>query len=129
MVHTMRLALACADLDIMWKASLRIGQLRTSLRVASFDRASTRMEELADGRTHPHCGMERTCNLIILLQTRTATQYLWQPELLDSAFHVGDLSLRWCGSLDPLGRFSPHTAYHVCVGERLWSPLTGLHTE
>jgi hypothetical protein len=51
---------------------------------------------------YPHCSMESPSNLIILLQSRTASKNLWQPKLSNSSLHVPNLSLRWRRRLYPL---------------------------
>lgn len=73
--------------------------------------------------------MERSGDLIILLQSRTASKDLWEPELPHGALHVSDFALSWCWRLDPLRRLSPNTAHHVGVGKGLWCSLLGLHVE
>jgi hypothetical protein len=73
--------------------------------------------------------MERPRNLIVLLQSGTATQDLWQPELANGRLHVANLSLGGGWSLDPLRRLSADTTYHVRVGEGLRGALRRLDVE
>jgi hypothetical protein len=73
--------------------------------------------------------MKSPRNLVILLQSGTASQNLWEPELAHGALHVPDLPLRWGWCLHPLGRLPPDTTDHVGVGERLGGSLLGLHVE
>lgn len=70
--------------------------------------------------------MQRPSNLVVLLQSRAATQDLRQPELTDRAFHVANLSLGRRGCLHPLGRLTTYTTHHVGMGERLRRPLRWL---
>ena len=67
--------------------------------------------------TDPHCSMQGSSNLVVLLYPRTASKNFGQPELADGVLHVSNLSLRWLRCLDPLGGLPPNTAYHVCVSE------------
>jgi hypothetical protein len=53
-------------------------------------------------QTHPHCGMQSSRYLVVLLQPRTATKYFWQPKLSDSPLHMPNLSLRGGRCLHPL---------------------------
>lgn len=73
--------------------------------------------------------MQSTSYLVILLEARTATQDLRQPELAYCTLHVADLALGRGRSLDPLGRFSSNTTDHVGVGQGLGGPLLRLHIE
>ena len=75
--------------------------------------------------TYPHRSMKSPSDLIILFQSRTASKNLWQPKLTNCSLHVSDLSLRRCRCLDPLGRLSSDTTYHVGMSEGLWRPLLG----
>jgi hypothetical protein len=68
-------------------------------------------------------------NLIILLQSGTAAQDLWKPELADSRLHVANLSLRWSWGFDPLRRLSSDAANHIGVGEGLRRTLGSLDIE
>lgn len=74
---------------------------------------------LAKRHTYPHSSVERSCDLIVLLQPGTATQDLWQPEGAYCALHVPDLALSWCWGFDPLRWFPADTTYHVGMGECL----------
>ena len=76
--------------------------------------------------SYPHSGMQRSGDLIILLQPRAASQDLWQPELPDCTFHVPNLALRWCWRLHPLRWLSSHTAHHVGMGQCLGGTLSWL---
>jgi hypothetical protein len=78
---------------------------------------------------YPHGSMQRTSNLVVLLQPGAATQNLRKPELANGTLHVTDLALSRGGSLDPLRGLTANTAYHVSMGEGLGRPLLGLHVE
>lgn len=78
---------------------------------------------------YPHSGVQGTGNLIILFQSRTATQNLRQPELTDGTFHVLNLPLCRGGRLDPLAGFTANTADHIRMSESLRSPLAGFDIE
>lgn len=47
--------------------------------------------------TYPHSSVQSSSNLIILFESGTAAQNLWQPELAYGTFHVANfaLSRRW----------------------------------
>lgn len=79
--------------------------------------------------THLHSGVQRTSNLVILLQPGAATQDLGQPELSNGALHVSNLALRGRRRLDPLRGLAADTADHVRMRESLWGPLLGLGGE
>ena len=72
--------------------------------------------------------MQRSSNLIILLQSRAASQNLGQPELANGALHMTDLPLRGGGGSNPLRRLTTNTADHVGMGEGLGGALGGLHS-
>jgi hypothetical protein len=72
---------------------------------------------------YPHGSMKGAGNVVVLLQSRAASENLRQPELPDGALHVSNLSLwRW-RSLDPLRGLAADTTYHVGMGEGLWRTL------
>lgn len=73
--------------------------------------------------------MKSARNLVILLQSRAASQNLGEPELTNSSLHVANLSLGGRGGLDPLGGLATNTTYHVGVGESLGGSLLRLHVE
>lgn len=73
--------------------------------------------------------MQGASDLIVLLESGTGAENLWQPELADGALHVCDLALCWLRGLDPLRRFPANTANHVGVSQGLWSALSGLHAQ
>lgn len=72
--------------------------------------------------------MQGSCNLIILLQSRTATQNLRQPELANGALHMTDFPLGRGGGSNPLRRFTTNTTDHIGMGEGLGGALRGLHS-
>jgi len=88
------------------------------------------VSKLVDGylnsRTYPHRCVQRPCDLIVLLQSRAASQNLRQPELADCALHMPDLSLGRRGCSCPLRWLAANTADHICMGESLGSPLVDL---
>jgi len=73
--------------------------------------------------------MKRPRNIVILLETRAASEDLWQPELANGTLHVAYLALGRRRCLDPLRRFPSDTAHHIGMGQSLWSPLLGLHVQ
>ncbi len=119
MVHTMRLAPASADLDIVWEASL---DGRVPLEVFYKKHCLSKM-------AYPHSSMQRASNLVILLEPWTAPQDLGQPELADSTLHVANLALSRWRSLNPLRRLAANTADHVGMGQRLRRSLLRLDVE
>ena len=72
--------------------------------------------------------MQSSSNLIILLQSRTTTQNLRQPELTNGALHMTDLPLGGGGGSNPLRRFTTNTTDHIGMGESLGGALGGLHS-
>lgn len=48
---------------------------------------------IVDWNVYPHGSMESASNVVVLLQSRTASQNLRQPELTNSTLHVSNLSL------------------------------------
>lgn len=117
MVNTVRLATACADLDI-------VGEARLVEVSATFvlHPVRTRM-------TYSHGSMQRTSNVVVLLQPWAAAEDLRQPELPDSALHVSNLALSWGRGLDPLRRLAANTTDHVGMCECLGRPLLGFGVE
>jgi len=115
MVHAVRLAATSTNLNVVWKTGLR-------LSVNTIQGINT----IYVVGTHPHRRVQRPCNLVVLLKSGTASQDLGQPKLADRTFHVPNLSLWWRRCPCPLRRLPTDTAYHVGMGERLWSALTGL---
>lgn len=79
--------------------------------------------------TYAHGSMQRASDVVVLLQSRAATENLWLPERRYGTFHVANLSLGGSGRLDPLGGLSAHTAYHVSMRESLWSSLAWLDVQ
>lgn len=79
--------------------------------------------------TNPHGCVEGSGNLVVLLQTWTASQNFWQPELAHGTLHVGHFALSWRWCFHPLRRFPADTTYHVGMGERLWRSLSRLDVE
>lgn len=79
--------------------------------------------------THPHGGVQRPGNLVVLLETRAAAENLGQPELADGTLHVANLALSGRRCLDPLRGLTANTADHVGMGERLGRALLGLGGE
>ena len=73
--------------------------------------------------------MEGPRNLVVLLEPRAASQNLWQPEGANCALHVSNLALARCRRLDPLRWLPSHTAYHVCVGQRLGTLCSLSHVQ
>ncbi len=73
--------------------------------------------------------MQRPRILIILLQSRTATQDLWQPELPHGTLHMPDLALCRRRRLNPLGWLAAHTAHHVGMREGLRGTLLRLDVQ
>lgn len=73
--------------------------------------------------------MQRSCNFVVLLKARAATQDLGEPELTHGSLHVANLTLGGGGGLDPLGGFATNTAYHIRMGECFRCPLGGLDGE
>jgi hypothetical protein len=51
---------------------------------------------------YPHCRMKRTCNLVVLFQSRAATKNFWQPELSNGALHVSNSALNRSRGAHPL---------------------------
>lgn len=51
------------------------------------------MHGRSSGMTHPHGSMKGAGNVVVLLQSRTASENLRQPELADGALHVSNFSL------------------------------------
>lgn len=45
------------------------------------------------GLTYPHGSMKGAGNVVVLLQSRAASENLRQPELADGALHVSNLAL------------------------------------
>lgn len=72
--------------------------------------------------------MQSSSNLIILLQSRTTTQNLRQPELTNGALHMTDLPLGGGGGSNPLRRFTTNTTDHIGMGKGLGGALGGLHS-
>jgi hypothetical protein len=70
-------------------------------------------------KAYPHGSVERPCNLVVLLEPRTASQDLRKPESTDGALHVANLALSWRGRLHPLRGLSANTTDHVGMGKRL----------
>lgn len=70
--------------------------------------------------------MQGAGNVIVLLQSRAASEDLGQPELADSTLHVADFALRWRGRLDPLRRLAANATDHVGMGQSLGGALLGL---
>lgn len=105
----MWLTATSADLDVVWEASLE-------------DSKHVFVELLIEA-IYPHSGMKRSGNLIVLFQTRAATEDLWKPELTDGTFHVLNASLNGCRSANPLRGFAPNTTDHVGMSECLWCVL------
>ena len=116
MVYAVWLAPAGADLDIMREASLEGESVGARWC-------------LDTKKSHPHGGVQSPGNFVVLLETRAASEDLWQPELANSAFHVANFALSWGRSLDPLRRFPSDTTHHVGMGQCLWRPLLGLDIE
>lgn len=117
MVYTVRLATACADLDIVGETGLDKVSATFVLRCLW-----TRM-------TYSHGSMQRTSNVVVLLQPRATAEDLRQPELSDSALHVSNLALGWGRGLDPLGRLPANTTDHVGMCKCLGRPLLGFGVE
>ena len=113
MVNTVRLASASADLDIMRETCLGTVSyvFQTSIKCL---------------KSYSHSGVEGSCNLVVLLQSRTAAQDFGKPELAYSPLHVANLALSGWGSFDPLRWFSTHAAYHVGMSQRLGGSLSRL---
>lgn len=109
MMDAVRLVLAGADLYIVREACL--------LRPVSFSHPSILPDSGDFRKTYPHGRMQGFGDFIILFQTGAASQDLRQPKLAHGSFHVTNLSLRWRGSPDPLGRFPTNTANHVGMSE------------
>lgn len=80
-------------------------------------------------KTYPHSSMKRSCDFIILLQSRTASQNLRQPELSDCSLHMSNLPLSGGGCLDPLRWLSSDTADHVRMSEGLRCTLLRLYVQ
>lgn len=72
--------------------------------------------------TYPHSSVKGSCNIIVLFQPGTASENFRKPKRSDSTLHMANLSLRGSWRLHPLRRLSSNTAYHVCMGQCLWSP-------
>ena len=72
--------------------------------------------------------MQRSSNLIILLQSRTASQNLGQPELAHGALHMTNLPLSGRGGSHPLRGLTTNTTDHIGMGEGLGGALGGLHS-
>lgn len=67
--------------------------------------------------------MKGAGNVVILLQSRAASENFRKPELTDGALHVSNLALwRW-RCLDPLRGLTADTAYHVGMGKSLGCTL------
>lgn len=116
MVDAVRLATACADLDIVGETGL--------------DNISTMLDAFIRTKvTYSHGSMQGASNVIILLQPRAAAQDLRQPELPDSTLHVSDLALSRGRGLDPLGRLAANTTDHVGMCKGLGRPLLVLGIE
>lgn len=79
--------------------------------------------------TYPHGGMEGSSNLIILLESRAASEDFRQPELAHGTLHVTDFALSRGRCPHPLRGFTAHPAYHVGMGEGLGGALNGLDIE
>lgn len=109
-VDTMGLAISGADLDVMRKAGL----WESAFAIAE-----------CCVQAYAHGGVKRASNAVILLQSRTATEDLWQPELADGVLHVCDPALGWLRCLDPLRRFAADTTHHVGVSQSLGCTLGG----
>ena len=75
---------------------------------------------------YSHRRVQRPCNLVVLLESGTASQDLRQPELTNSTLHVPDLSLRRCRCSSPLRGLPANTTYHVGMCEGLGSALADL---
>lgn len=73
--------------------------------------------------------MKSTGDIIVLLQSRTASKNLWKPELVDSTLNMGDLPLSRRWSLNPLRRFPTHSTNKISMREGLWSPLLHLDVQ
>lgn len=76
--------------------------------------------------TNPHSSVQSAGNLIILLQSRAASEDLGEPELGHGTLHVADLALDRRRCLHPLRGLAAHAADHVGMGEGLGGPLLGL---
>jgi hypothetical protein len=76
-----------------------------------------------------HGRVESTSNLIVLVESRTASENLWKPKLADSTLHVANLALSRRRCFHPLCRLSSNTTYHVSMSECLWRSLDGLDIE
>jgi hypothetical protein len=74
--------------------------------------------------TCPHGSVKGAGNVVVLLQSRAASQNLRKPELTNGTLHVSNLSLRRWRSLDPLRGLAADTTYHVGMGKSLWCTLT-----
>lgn len=85
----MRLTFTGANFNIVRKASLRCELVGVYRRWWTRD-------------THPHGRVKRPGNLVVLFQSRTATQNLGQPELPYGALHVRDFALSRHGRAHPL---------------------------
>ena len=70
--------------------------------------------------------MQRLCDVIVLLQSWTASQDFREPELANCTLHVPNLALSGRRSSNPLRRFSAYTTHHVGVGQGLRGTLTRL---
>lgn len=117
MVDTVRLATSCADLNI-------VGE--TGLDEVS---ATLVLHLLWTRVTYSHGSMQRTSNVIVLLQPWATAKDLRQPKLADGALHVPNLALSWGRGLDPLGRLAANTTDHVGMCKRLGRPLLGFGVE
>lgn len=105
MVNAMGLAASSADLDIVGKASL-------------FTISMTPGRSRHD--TYPHCAVKSSGNLIVGLQTWTAAQDFWKPELAHRALHMLDLAMCRRRCFHPLRWLPANTTNHVGMGQCLW---------
>lgn len=86
------------------------------------------MEWERNRESYPHGGMQRTGNLVVLLESRAAAQDLGEPELADGTLHVCDLALSGLGSASPLRGLTTDTTDHVGMGQGLGGTLARLGT-
>lgn len=70
--------------------------------VGHFSLYIKKLVETQESRAYPHSRVQGSCNFVILLQSRAATQDLGKPELANGTLHVANLALFGSGRLDPL---------------------------
>jgi hypothetical protein len=92
-VDAVRLACTSANLDIMREACLENTKLSV---IHVFDTNEPTIIP------YPHCRVKRTCDLIILFQSRAATENFWQPKLPNGTLHVSNSALNRSWSAHPL---------------------------